>query len=197
MPAQLFLPGMPEPAAAFAKGDDRLFLAIFPDASTATHIGHCAARWRTQYGLKGKPLATERFHVTLHHLGDYDGVPESIVRAAAMAAEAAAAATSPVEVRFDQVKSWPRSRVFVLCDQGGNASLLDFQRRFMLELAKHRGRSPGAAQFTPHVTLLYDDHIVAPELVAPVSWSVQEVVLVHSLLGKTRHIPLGRWTLQG
>jgi RNA 2',3'-cyclic 3'-phosphodiesterase len=51
--------------------------------------------------------------------------------------------------------------------------------------------------FQPHVTLAYDKLRLKPFAVEPVSWTVREFVLVHSLLGRTTHIPLGRWPLRG
>jgi 2'-5' RNA ligase len=52
-----------------------------------------------------------------------------------------------------------------------------------------------ARRYTPHVTLLYDGRHVAAEPVEPVTWTVREIVLVHSFVGQThRHIasiPLG------
>jgi 2'-5' RNA ligase len=38
---------------------------------------------------------------------------------------------------------------------------------------------------------------VAEEPVERVSWKVSEFVLVHSLQGQTRYIPLARWSLGG
>lgn len=35
---------------------------------------------------------------------------------------------------------------------------------------------------TPHLTLLHDDRIIVEELVAPVSWTAHELVLVHHVL---------------
>ncbi len=52
-------------------------------------------------------------------------------------------------------------------------------------------------EFKPHVTLLRDTLRVAPAKIAPVSWQVRDFVLVHSLLGRTTHIHLGRWDLRG
>jgi 2'-5' RNA ligase len=50
-------------------------------------------------------------------------------------------------------------------------------------------------RFTPHLTLLYDNRYVEGRDVEPIAWSVREFVLIHSVLGKTRHIHLGRWPL--
>ena len=52
-------------------------------------------------------------------------------------------------------------------------------------------------RFMPHVTLLYDDQAVAERAVAPVGWVSRELVLVHSLIGRGLHRPLGRWALSG
>jgi hypothetical protein len=37
---------------------------------------------------------------------------------------------------------------------------------------------------------------IAEQFVETVGWSVREFVLVHSLLGQTRHVLLARWPLQ-
>jgi len=51
------------------------------------------------------------------------------------------------------------------------------------------------SSYTPHVTLLYDSQRVVQQAVETVAWTVREFVLVHSLLGQTRHIALMRWSL--
>ena len=51
-------------------------------------------------------------------------------------------------------------------------------------------------RFTPHVTLLYDEHTLAPEAVPPIGWHVGELALVHSLIGRGEHAVLGRWALK-
>ena len=52
-------------------------------------------------------------------------------------------------------------------------------------------------EFKPHVTLLRDGKRAPPLPIAPLSWMVRDFVLVHSLLGKTTHVHLGRWPLRG
>jgi 2'-5' RNA ligase len=52
-----------------------------------------------------------------------------------------------------------------------------------------------ARRFTPHVTLLRDSHLVPEHDIEPISWTVKDVVLVHSLLGKTPHRHLARLPL--
>jgi 2'-5' RNA ligase len=194
MPEQSFLPGF----EAAPRPTDRLFFALYPDASTAAQIAVLAQQLRTEHGLQGKPLKPERFHVTLHHLGDYAGLPPDLVAAARVAGASVAAA--PFDVTFDRVASFtsaPRNRPFVLRGDGGLAALMAFQQNLGEALKKTvlgRWAKPG---FTPHLTLLYDDRSVPEQAVTPVSWTARELVLVHSLIGQTVHLPLARWPLQG
>jgi RNA 2',3'-cyclic 3'-phosphodiesterase len=69
-----------------------------------------------------------------------------------------------------------------------------------LESVGFAGRT--RAPFTPHVTLAYREPADATRrfiepLDEAISWTVQDFVLVHSLLGRTRHIALARWALTG
>lgn len=192
MSEQSFLPGF----EAAPQPTDRLFFAIYPDAATAAHIAQLAQQLRAEQALLGKPLKPERFHVTLHHLGDYAGLPQDLVAAACGAAASVAAA--PFDITFDRAASFastPRNRPFVLRGAGGLAALAAFQQSLGEALKKTvlgRWAKPG---FTPHVTLLYDDRSVPEQAVAPVSWTAHEFVLVHSLIGQTLHVPLARWPL--
>jgi len=45
------------------------------------------------------------------------------------------------------------------------------------------------------VTPLHDGCRIGRHVVETVAWTVREFVLVYSLLGRTRHVPLGRWPL--
>jgi 2'-5' RNA ligase len=184
------------PGFAPAAPTDRLFLAVFPDRDTAARLAALAATQCAHHGLRGRPLATERFHVTLFHLGDSAGLRQDVVEAASKAASRVQAA--PFELAFDRVASFAGRRdklPFVLKADDGNAAL----SRFHAELAS-RLRESGLGHFTsgnfePHVTLAYDARMVTPEAVTPVRWRADEFVLIHSLLGKTRHVPLAQWAL--
>ncbi|MDI1268788.1 MAG: RNA 2',3'-cyclic phosphodiesterase [Polaromonas sp.] len=192
MPEQSFLPGF----EAAPRPTDRLFFAIYPDAAAAAQIARLAQQLRAEHGLQGKPLKPERFHVTLHHLGDHAGLPQDLVAAACVAAAGVAAA--PFDITFDHVASFtsaPRNRPFVLRGDDGLAPLAAFQQSLgeaLKNTVLGRWAKPG---FTPHVTLLYDDRSVPAQAVTPVSWTAHEFVLVHSLMGQTRHVPLARWPL--
>ena len=175
---------------------DRLFFALFPDDATAARIAALAASQCERHGLRGKPLRSDRLHVTLSHLGDWAGVPEDVVAAASRAASALGEIS--FDVAFDTVASFNARRAqnpFVLKAASGNEAL----RGFHAGLARGL-RQAGLAQWTrgnfePHVTLAYDRQLVPPQPVEPISWCAREFALVHSLLGQTRHIRLASWNL--
>lgn len=192
---------MPEQPLRFCftippKPTDNLFLALFPTAEAARHITQLADHLRMKHGLRGKPLATDRFHVTLFAFRIYPGLSENefLVRSVSAASASVAAPVPPFEVRFDRAGSFAGRadhRPLVLRDSGNNAALMGFH--------DHLGRALGGgkARFTPHVTLLYDRLSVAEEPVELVRWKVNEFVLVHSLVGQTRYLPLARWAFRG
>ncbi|HUH30012.1 MAG TPA: 2'-5' RNA ligase family protein [Rhodanobacter sp.] len=191
MSQQATLPGF-----AAAAPTDRLFFALFPDDGVAARLAALAATQCARHGLHGRPQSAERMHVTLYHLGDSAGLREDVVKAAQQAAAQVRAA--PFVVAFDQVVTFAGHRQhkpFVLKSSGGNEALRAFHAQLGRALhAAGLGRCATAA-FEPHVTLAYDACDVAAEPVAPIAWLAGEFVLVHSLLGKTRHIPLARWAL--
>jgi 2'-5' RNA ligase len=175
---------------------DRLFFGVFPPEDVAEGLDVLARDLREKNGLKGKAHAKGRFHVTLHHLGDWAGLPKDVLNGARQAA--AAVRFAPFEVTFDRAASFegrPKNRPFVLQGGEGVAAIKAMRQALSTELAKAGQGRVAATQFTPHVTLLYDDKLVAEQPIEPVSWTVTEFVLVHSHLGQTRHDHIGSWPL--
>lgn len=176
---------------------DRLFLALVPDAETAVSIAALAQAQCRRLGLRGRPLAADRLHVTLFHLGDRVGVPDDVVAATARAVSAMRSA--PLELAFDGVGSFATRRTqkpFVLKAFQGNEALHAFHARLAGELRKSGLGEFTKGPFEPHVTLAYDAALVPFEPTPAIGWTAGEVVLVHSLLGRTRHLPLARWSLE-
>ncbi|HEX4179817.1 MAG TPA: 2'-5' RNA ligase family protein [Caulobacteraceae bacterium] len=176
---------------------DRLLFLIYPDEATAARIAALAARLRNQLGLHGHPHAQDRFHITLQHIGDYAGLPADLV---ALARQAASALTiRPFQVNFDRAASFdsqPRNLPFVL--RGDELGELVAFNDALAVAMKRTGSRLGKRvklNFTPHVTLLYDDRSIAELPIEPIGWTVREFVLVHSLIGQTQHKVLGRWSL--
>jgi RNA 2',3'-cyclic 3'-phosphodiesterase len=183
-----------------AKLTDRLFFALFPSEEAIPQIVKTSQQLRDEHGLTGKSLSNDRLHVTMHHVGDYaGGLPNGLVEATQ--AVASTIAMPAFDVTFDRAMSFsgrPRNRPFVMRgnerSDGGLAALMAFQKTMYLAMCRVGLQGPRAnAKFAPHVTLMYDDQGIPEQAVESVHWTAHDFVLVHSLLGQTRHIHLGRW----
>lgn len=192
MPEQLVLEGFDARPPT-----DRLFFALYPDAQAAQRIAALARQLKAEHGLRGRALAVSRFHVTLHFFGDHPSLPHALVDE--VSAAAGELRHPPFDVVFDHAMSFAaraRKRPFVLRGSDeGLAPLMAFRQALGDAIAR-RGR-PVDLRFIPHVTLLYDDQLLRALPVEPIVWRVNEFVLVDSLIGQTRHVPLARWSLGG
>jgi len=171
-----------------------VFFALFPPADAAARVARVALLLRREHELSGRPLATERFHVSLLHLDDRSRMSQATIAAAGRAV--ATVAMPP----FDRAASFGRGagrRPFVLRGGDGVAGLMAFQQALGGTLKQAGLVRRAMAQYEPHVTLLYDDRPVDEQAIEVVRWTVRELVLVRSLQGQTRHVPLARWTLRG
>ncbi|MGJ7496256.1 2'-5' RNA ligase family protein [Variovorax sp. RT4R15] len=189
-PAQLSLDGI----VAAPLPTDRLFFAILPDTDAAARARMLAHQLAEAHRMGGKPLATERLHVTLHHLGDYAGLPHDIVAAAGPALSALR--FPPFEVVLDRAMTFGKveRRPVVLGGHGsGVAGLVAFHQALLATIG---GRASG--NFVPHLTLLYDEQAVPEHDVEPIAWIAREFVLVHSAINQRRHghETLARWPLR-
>lgn len=175
---------------------DRLFLGLFPDAATAARIDALGAEVCARHGLRVPRHQPGRLHITLFHIGDWAGLPMDTVEAARTAAASLRAA--PFSVVLDEVASFSGrrdQRPLVLKAAGGNAALQAFRAELGGALARNGLGRCVSRTFEPHVTLAYAAQTVDAEAVPPITWTAQEFVLIHSLLGQTRHVVLGRWAL--
>lgn len=189
--SQLSFPGLdPRPT-------DRLFFALCPDAQAATDTAQIVEGLYGQFGLKGEPLGEDRLHVSLCCLGDFAGLPDGLVAKARQAA--AEVVEEPFPVTFDRAGTFARGRgrksALVLLNDLPLIPLLDFQSALGGAMARNGLGCRVPPYLTPHMTLLYDTRHVEMRAVRPVEWIAREFVLVHSLLGQGKHIPLGRWPL--
>lgn len=177
-----------------AEPSDRLFLALFPDSATVPAIATLAESVCRR--TRSTPLAPQRLHLTLVHIGDWAGLPADVVAATITAASRVRAA--PVDVYLDEVAVFANRRArqpVVLKASRGNEALLALHACIGRELAAAGLGRCVTPRFEPHVTLTYAAQAFAAEPVAPIRWTAREFVLIHSLLGKTTHLPLGRWPL--
>jgi 2'-5' RNA ligase len=185
------------PPPNFIPGKNRLFFAIFPDRDTSERIAVLAASLQREHRLKGSPLRTDRFHITLHHLGDHSTLRTDIVEQATRAAEKITA--SQFQVVFDRAMSFSRKfgdRPFVLRGDAGLKDLIAVRNSLNLALQEVDLDFYANSTFTPHVTLLYDKTSIAERSVDTIEWTASELVLVHSLIGDTVHNRIGTWSLR-
>jgi RNA 2',3'-cyclic 3'-phosphodiesterase len=192
MPDQFSLPGF-EPAPQQRRPQHTLFFAILPPASALPGIEQRAQALLVLHGLTGKPIRTDRKHVTLISLGGYDeAAPENLVDAAS--AVASALVMPSFEVVFDKALTFPGSGAFVLRDYDAAAPINAFRKALNQALVQAGLRTRPSS--TAHMTLAYDDRQIAEHQIEPIRFAVEAFVLIHSLVGQSVHRPLGRWPLR-
>ena len=174
----------------FHSGDSgRLFFAAVPDTVTAARIYRLGTALKRARRFDGKLVEQDRLHVTLFSLD----LSEHAVR---MASEAAAEVSAlPFVVSFDRTASFRvrnGDRPFVLLGDEGLQGLTGFRQMLGAAMTRKGLRRRAAKDFTPHVTLLYDRREVEEQPIEPISWTVRDFVLVHSMQG---HVHLARWPL--
>jgi RNA 2',3'-cyclic 3'-phosphodiesterase len=175
---------------SFPSSDNgRLFFAVVPDAVTAARIYRLATALKRVRGFDGKLVEQDRLHVTLFSLD----LSEHAVQ---MASEAASEVSALLfDVSFDRTASFRvrrGDRPFVLLGDEGLQGLSGFRRVLGAAMTRNGLRRRAAKDFTPHVTLLYDQREVEEQPIEPISWTVRDFVLVHSRQG---HVHLARWPL--
>jgi 2'-5' RNA ligase len=182
------------------KPTERIFFAITPDAGAIADIDALTAQLKNQHGMRGRPIAEAKLHTTLCNLGDFVGMPVELLERAGRAAAGLAAVTSPFVASFGTAQTFinrPRNRPFVLVGDDGVIGVSALYKSLATALLK-AGLPPNPASYTPHITLLYDDVTAPPQSVAPVEWTVRELVLLHSRIGQgLPYATLGRWPLLG
>jgi 2'-5' RNA ligase len=191
---------------------DRLFFAVLPDAAARERIGAVVAELRGAHGLQARPVMADRLHVTMAMVGDFAGIPGNLLARASQAAQEAVRVVAPFDVCLDRAQTFTsrlrgagRRPLVLTCGDGmgeisGVAGLQTLHQALSLALRKAgiSGTAGNAPAYTPHLTLMYDEHAV-PELPVPaVAWRAAELVLLHSRIGQNiPYAALGRWPLQG
>lgn len=170
-------------------------LGVYPAADGAARTESRAQELRSVYGLRGQPLQTDHFHASLCHLGDFPGMPHEVVETVKAAAGEVRMPT--FDVVFNRAMSFLRRKrplPFVLLGDDGVVGLRALHAT--VRVTMRRGGFKVRPDFTPHVTLLYDNRPIPEEAVETVKWTVRDFVLVHSLLGETRQFRLATFPLQ-
>jgi 2'-5' RNA ligase len=174
-----------------------VFFALYPDSYAARRLDRIAWHLRHKHRLSGRPIADRRLHVSLYNIGDCARLTSE---ASADIDEAMTAITMPpFLVAFNETKCFNggQKQPIVLVGDDGVAGLMLFQRELVAALGKTGIGRRKPRPYNPHITLLYDERRIPDQPVEAISWVVREFVLVCSLRGQGRHIPLARWALRG
>lgn len=172
--------------------EEKYFYAVFPPADVIPAIQALQRRLSGVYRCP-PPQAHDRLHMTVCHVGDRLGEDKALEAKARQAASMLVA--KPFRVTFDRVLNFGAQ--VVLAGGEGIEEMVRFQRRLHVHMAQ-AGLARSAKAYTPHVTLFYGSSArVEEEKVEPISWVVNELVLVRSPQGLTQHHRLASWPLKG
>jgi 2'-5' RNA ligase len=174
-----------------------LVLGIFPDDYTAQQIGELGKSLRKMHGLRGKSRPITHLHVSLPIPSLVMHPPETVIERIGRVCKAVATIMSPFEVKFDRVMNF-RGKVgnrpiVLLNNNHGSDGKISLYRLLCAEFAKLSSAASSTPKFAPHLTLFYEQQELPPKPVTPVSWWVEEIVLVLSEVGATKYHRLGQW----
>lgn len=167
----------------------RLFFALFPPPLVARRIAH----WAERFGPHAAFVRADRLHVTLDILDDFDAFPCEV--AERLIEVSMLISGDPFMVELDQVSGG--GGTIALRPRLKNPALQRLANAISGARAEAGIAGREGYRFSPHLTLLYREGRPFSETVTPFAWEVKAFTLVHSLLGHTRHVPLGTWPLTG
>lgn len=175
-----------------------VFFAALPDATMSAGTEGIARDLRRHLRLTATPIPPERLHVSLLSVGGFSGsCPPAVIDTAMRAAGTVSMA--PFRAEFDRVASFSAShgqRALVLTGAGdGVAGFMKLQEALKHALMKAGLRPLRQPNYSPHLTMMYDENRTCDFPIEPIGWTVSRFVLVDSLVGQSRHVHLGQWFL--
>ncbi|MGE0750082.1 MAG: 2'-5' RNA ligase family protein [Variibacter sp.] len=192
MAKQLSLPGFLVPQRS-----DRVFFAVLPPPFHKARIKQLAEDIRSSQHLRADVRPAHRLHVSLHAPGVFLGGPEAMAAAINEAARATAATMPAFVVAFDSVMSFRGTRPPLVLLPRSDVTALEALYRLLGHALVRAGLGRRLrSAFTSHVTLLYGDRGIEEHAVDPITWLVEDFVLIHSVRGRGHRL-LGQWTLHG
>lgn len=174
----------PEPAAR------RLFLALWPDATTRDALAALAQR---AAGPAATPAAN--LHLTLVFFGTTPAAREAAYRSALVDLSAPA-----LDLTLDRLGWWARSRTLFAAPSQPPAALETLLATLLARLVPC-GFTPENRPFRPHVTLARRKAADAATdaVLPPLAWRTERIVLAESVPGPTgsRYLPRAAWPVDG
>ena len=130
-------------------------------------------------------------HVTLMSLFDLHGAPDDWLPRVIAALDSLVAAPFPLV--FDRIEN---RKAVTLRTKAVLAEARAFQAALVRHLLEKGAPIMLGTTPEPHLTINYKGDRLRAEKVAPIGWTVDEILLVESVVGKTTHIEHGRWSLR-
>jgi 2'-5' RNA ligase len=174
-----------------------LFFALWPDEPVRALISSVAESLHSSPVRRGRWIKPHRYHLTPAFLGEHAALPAALVERACAAAEGVRA--SAFDLVLDIAGSFGKTRIpgWLGCSAEPPALRALFEE--LSQALRTQGcRVRGGDRFVPHVTVLRDaDQALRADLQTPVSWRVDEFVLIASrTLPPAPYRLLGRWQLR-
>jgi 2'-5' RNA ligase len=136
----------------------------------------------------GRPA--ELLHVTLLSLFDLHYAPPEWLPAVIAALDSFR--SHPFPLAFDRIEN---RKAVTLRTRAPLAEARAFQASLVRHLLAHRAPLMLGTTPEPHLTINYHGDRLRAQKMAPIGWTVDEILLVESIVGKTTHDVHGRWRL--
>lgn len=134
----------------------------------------------------------ELLHVTLLSLFDLHHAPPDWLPTVIAALDAFADA--PFPLAFDRIEN---RKAVTLRSRAALPEARAFQASLVRHLLEKRAPMTLGTTPEPHCTINYAGDRLGAQKIAPIGWTVDEILLTESVVGQTRHVVHGRWRLLG
>ncbi|MGH6696068.1 2'-5' RNA ligase family protein [Sphingopyxis sp.] len=135
-------------------------------------------------------------HVTLISLYDLHYAPPEWLPATIAALDGFAA--PPFALAFDRIEN---RKAVTLRTREPLAEARAFQKALVSHLLKAKAPIMDGTTPEPHITINYRGDRLGTQTLGkkmpPIGWTVDEIILMESIVGKTTHVEHGRWPLRG
>ena len=132
----------------------------------------------------------ELFHVTLMKLFDLHYAPPDWLGQVIAALDSFAGTAFPLS--FDRIEN---RKAVTLRTRDPLLQARAFQAALVRHLLEQRAPMMLGTTPEPHLTINYRGDRLRAEKTPPIGWTVSEILLVESVVGKATHIEHGRWAL--
>ena len=130
-------------------------------------------------------------HVTLMSLFDLHAAPPEWLPLVIAALDAFDGLSFPLT--FDRIEV---RKAVTLRTRAPLVEARAFQAALVRCLIDHRAPLMLGTTPEPHITINYRGDRLGNRKIDPISWTVEEMLLIESIVGQTRHIVHGRWPLR-